>query len=894
MFQEKSKDHGSLMDLDLDSDDDVTEVSTALVDDDDACVTVQSNDEESKRKYTSDNKELKDLISSKMNEVYGALSGHESTNLAATGDIKNEFNEIAATKDSDFIVKSNIITCEIHNLDDIDHTERKLDSKTSEMKNENLVSEDKVSVCNKSDHSVEKNIASEVDIKTDGSKQRQKLVEGKDAVNIKEKNDTKPPEAGIDKAHIVTENKENVEVDLDGVYASRDIHITMETKSAIEDVGSSHNLLSDEQVSLAEVPKSLAQDKHASEVNSEKCGTLSQVSTDTSVCDLKRVPSPSEAEFESVLKESESEFNANVSASINSSNLFPSSSVALTSAVSLVSSVNNGLPSSMPLMQSVGNNIPPPPVLMNNLDPILYQLVVAQLIKAYPDLTANPDMLSSVAVQQTNLLQFYIASGQISGANFAGTDLQGGSSVMAMLGNVGQGMIESAPQIPVSETGQNKNNSSTATNQSTNIAIEAENNSLKAASNESIQLTDRHSTTSSDLGTSVQANGTSIDTKIKPLPYKPPGLRGQTAFSDSNNQSKPVSKVNSSASKIAEKSFSAVKRQTLPDKSLDSVHGTRSVTSNSRAKTSNSVSRLNDCDVPLRRPFTQTVPVSKSLESVQPTTSIVTNSRLKTCNSVNDCNVPMRRPFTQSIPISKSFESVQPTTIIATNSIPDSNSLISGFSSGNEPLRRPLKKNYIPVSNVSTTSNLPVSFSSVTNSSNQKLGANQSDTMQGFKPINPGVSQFQPVNSVVNQSVNEAKDLVRQSNTIDSAKKPPDFLPQYAKRHSPELRDKINEPSSRDFLPSFVKQGFDENRNNQSTISNPNGEFTWENHQNYQHDLPPRFRRMSAPQRQSSTEEDWNDEIDEFPETKKVKFNPKRQLRLRSSSSRSPVPTDGK
>ncbi|KAL4225020.1 hypothetical protein ACF0H5_015715 [Mactra antiquata] len=49
-------------------------------------------------------------------------------------------------------------------------------------------------------------------------------------------------------------------------------------------------------------------------------------------------------------------------------------------------------------------------MMMNNLNPALYQAVLAQLIKAYPELACNHEMLTQVAIQQTCLLQVYMTN----------------------------------------------------------------------------------------------------------------------------------------------------------------------------------------------------------------------------------------------------------------------------------------------------------------------------------------------------------------------------------------------------------------------------------------------------------------------------------------------------
>lgn len=60
------------------------------------------------------------------------------------------------------------------------------------------------------------------------------------------------------------------------------------------------------------------------------------------------------------------------------------------------------------------------PMMLGNMDPVLYQAVLAQLIQAYPELASNQEMLTQVAIQQTGLLQMYIGNQSGSGHQMFG------------------------------------------------------------------------------------------------------------------------------------------------------------------------------------------------------------------------------------------------------------------------------------------------------------------------------------------------------------------------------------------------------------------------------------------------------------------------------------------
>ena len=891
----------SLMDLDLDSDEDgVTEVSTALTDDEELYKSPDIAGGE--RKYIAETKDLKDLITSKMNEAYGELDEHKITDVSAAHDIMTEERETEKTEEL-LMVKESDISSETFNAVDNDNIEEiKTYLSKTETESTNLIKQETADVSN------ERECLNEQELENKAVCQEK--TSGEEIPPLLEENKAKLLMADtIDKTdidQIGSESNENIQIGLDDVYLSPDVHTEVPSErkdSNMNDVSQSSKI-----------------DNSVSASSSNNNDALPQPDIDSSVVNrTNNGPNQAYSNSSSVSKENEPILNNN--------NTLSSAPMALTSTVSLVSSMNNALPSAMAMIPPPGNNVAPQSLLMNNIDPVLYQLVLAQLMQAYPDLAANPDMLSSVAVQQTNLLQFYMASGQISAANVAGVDGQGGLGMMAMLGGLEQ--VGTVPQLPLSETDQNRNNSAAAANQTSSssvasidtVNVKLERDSERDSSSKNVPLL--ASNLASSNGLPALENRTSVEPPARPLPYRPPGFREKAAFSDPTLQNKPVNAVSSSNVKTSENPFSASKRQTLPDNSVTSIPAS------SRAKTSNTVSRLNDCNVPLRRPFTQSIPVSHP--SVPPTENNQMNHRMDIKNmppGLSANNEPLRRPFKEtSIPVSR-----------ASNTLPMSfTSTTTSNNQGFKPVNTALNQNR-PVKTVVNQSMNPSDtmqgFKPVYTAVNQNRpvktvvnqSVNPSDTIQGFKPVNTAVNQnrpvktvvnqsmnptgaiqgFKPVNTavnqnkavkpVVNQSVNEAKNYSSQPNFVESAKKQKttDFLPQYAKRHSPELRDKFNEQPSRDFMPNFVKTEYNQTRNTQNTVSKPNGEPSYDNHQNYQRDLPPRFRRMSAPQRQSSTEEDWDGEIDEFPETKTVKFNPKRQLHLRSSSSRKPVANDSK
>ena len=927
----------SLMDLDLDSDeDDVTEVSTALTDDED--VYKSPDNAGGERKYIAETKDLKDLITSKMNEAYGELDEHKITDIGAAHDIMTEESETEKTEEL-LMVKESDISSEMCNSVDNDNIEEIKTLSKTETESTNLMKEETADLSNERENLNEQELENKAVCKEKTS--------GEEIPPLLEENKAKLLKADtIDKTEtdqIGSESNENIQIDLDGVYLSPDVHTEVPSErkdSNMNDVSQSSKI-----------------DNSFSVSSSNNNDALPHPDVDYSVVNrTNNGPNQAYSDSSSVSKENEPILNNN--------NTLPSAPVALTSAVSLVSSVNNALPSAMAMMSTPGNNVAPQSLLMNNIDPVLYQLVLAQLMQAYPDLAANPDMLSSVAVQQTNLLQFYMASGQISAANVAGVDGQAGLGMMAMLGGLEQ--VGTVPQLPLSETDLNRNNSAAAANQTSSssvafkdtVNVKLERDSGRDSSSKNVPLLSSNSASSNGLP--VLENRTSVEPPAKPLPYRPPGFREKAAFSDPTLQNKPVNAVSSSNVKTSENPFSASKRQTLPDNSVTGIPAS------SRAKTSNTVSRLNDCNVPLRRPFTQSIPVSHP--SVPPTgnnqinhgtdiknmppglsanneplrrpvketsipdsrasntlpmsfTSTTTSNNqtisanlpntmqgFKPVNSVVNQNKPVKTVVNQSVNPSDTIQGFKPVNSVVNQNktvktVVNPSDTIQGFKpvntafNQNRPVKTVVNQSMNPSDTiqgfkpVNTAVNQNKTVKTVVNRSMNPTGA-----IQGFKPVNTAVNQNKPVKPVVNQSVNEAKNYSSQPNFVESAKKQKttDFLPQYAKRHSPELRDKFNEQPSRDFMPNFVKTEYNQTRNNENTVSKPNGEPSYDNHQNYQRDLPPRFRRMSAPQRQSSTEEDWDGEIDEFPETKTVKFNPKRQLHLRSSSSRKPVANDSK
>ncbi|KAL3843186.1 hypothetical protein ACJMK2_021136 [Sinanodonta woodiana] len=78
--------------------------------------------------------------------------------------------------------------------------------------------------------------------------------------------------------------------------------------------------------------------------------------------------------------------------------------------------------------------IPDPAGGIMEVDPILYQTVLAQINEVYPDLSQNSEMLRSLALQQTTLLQFYISGGE---GHFSLAEPQNQSSVQSQKGTTG-------------------------------------------------------------------------------------------------------------------------------------------------------------------------------------------------------------------------------------------------------------------------------------------------------------------------------------------------------------------------------------------------------------------------------------------------------------------------
>ena len=782
------------MDLDLDSDDEITEVSTALVDYDEDLSLIDQPDVGGPEPEYAGSKDLKNLISSKMNEVYGEFSETTDVDSGANEELTTSMNDIEK---------------------DIKNTDRIQTSVSdSGMKNENPIEIDHSVEPSQTHETMENVVVAKQISEYDNIKLTQESLQELD--KLKQETETQLSGDVNDEMEKtdekVPDNWEKLEMDLTEVYKSPEVHPNLENVDE-NDVNAPQNLpaqegadsvalISDEQT----VEGVRGKDKAVAYDHNDSIGSSSVVTS---------IPSSNELRVKPEMQVSES-----VTLSLNSI-MTSASTVVTSSSASLVSSVANAVPPLMSLMQSSGNNVMAQPMLMNNLNPMLYQLVVAQLVKAYPALAANPDMLSTVSLQQASLLQHYMVTGQISSANIAEA-LQG-----SMSDNTDPGAIGIVAQIPdsnvntqISSASANERNASSG-----NVA-----DSVKSTIDPETNVCCSNVGTAKDTGrkdeTSEVVNETSVPTKTKPPPYRPPGLRGDIVTSPSNSmfQNARTNKHETEASAASQNPFSAVRSQSIRAKTLESMHTSANVSSLSRPNSNNSASKLSDLSKPLRRPFKQYMPTSKSVDSITPSSNVVYDS------------------------------------------IPNSASA-SGLSDFSEPLRRPFKQS---LSESKPTSNMPVVSSNVP--SRVQTGVNSS------------------------QSFNDNKIGVPPGRSHDSSNKPPDFLPQYAKRHSPELRDKKEVPSS-DFLPSFVKQVSDDAKNHSNNVNKPATQSfatPTENQQNFQRQLPPRFRNMSAPQRQSSYEEDWDEEIEEFPETKTMKVNPKRELHLRSSSSRKPVPTDGK
>ena len=901
-FQGKEKFRGGLMDLDLDSDEEITEVSTALTDYDDLSLNEGIDFGKMDDKYGPGNGDLKELISYKMSEVYRDISEYNTCESSA-----NESNlaEKTAIEKSGETSGNKELLDSVEAGKDVSHVERgETDVGNTENENEDVGTADKGESGKKIDIS---KLKSEFGV----NEQSEKIiepVEGKKSENADKENKVK--------ANEVPENWESLELDKDEVYMSPEVQFNLPDKS-------------DKDSSVPDNPFN-------EELSSSAGAGKSSVSVDKTETDVAVTKTDSEVKssVQSVQNVNESRVKPEMKTSVSVTASYPTSlttTVSSTSSALLASSVNNSLSSAMSMLQSAGANVMAPPMLMTNMNPMLYQMVVGQLIKAYPALTANPDMLSNVALQQTSLLQHYIATGQISAANINEAFLQGAGDGTGKLGNLeqtGSGAetgslagLGPGTQMPAMASGvmSSSNNVASKTKDSTVKDI----NSVKGAINQ----TNESVNASKELG-AVKCSDSSLksDTvpQTKPVPYRPPGLRALvTSPSKTVFQSTVTNKTSNSVSEMSQNPFSAVKN--LPVKPSANVTSTSSARPNppnpnmnnsasgfgdlsklvkpSANMTSTSSARPNPPNPNMNNSasgfgdFGKLVKPSADMTSassarpnppnpnmnnsasgfgdlnklVKPSANVTNTSSARpnppnpnannSSSGFGDLSKPLRRPFKQYIPVSKSMDSITQPKDVVYDTIPNS-SLASGADDFDEPLRPPSR------TNISKPKSLPVSFSSVPEI--KHVVSSHSLSMQGHKSANS------------NQSFIDSKPVVSQQSTEETSKHA-DFLPQYAKRHSPELREKVNEVQSRDFLPSFVKN-----------ISTEGNNLT-ENQQSFQGQLPPRFRRMSAPHHQSSTEdENWDDEIDPYAETKMMKINPKRELHMRSLSSRKPAPNEGK
>ena len=811
---------------------------------------------------------LKDLISSKMNEVYGDISEYNTCESSA-----NE-SSLAETSVLD---KSKEIGEAIEIVSDDVETVRKetnvcaADSANENVKTANEENPDKA--------------AKAIEL----SDQVNELVQGKALENIdEEKNEMKSSE--------VPENWESLELDKDEIFMSPEAQIEspVESDNKVENIpdnpfneglghlASAEKYSADVQKNESEtvVPQIEQGFKTSVEnVNESKvkavAKSLEPVSASLPTSLATTIPSSTSGlqanSMNSALTTASSMNNLQAS----SMNNLPASSMNNLQA----SSMNNPISSAMSMIQPVGANImvPPPNMLMNSINPMLYQMVVAQLIKAYPTLAANPDMLSNVALQQASLLQHYIATGQISAANINETFLQGAGDGAAMLGNMDPtGLAQEmgaeseaagvglGTQMPAMTNGVVDSSNKGACKTKDNTV--KDNNSINGATNQTHANVD----TSKEVGAVVNSDSSlksDTNTAPKPVPYRPPGLRALVSSpSETMFQSTVTNKTSNSVSTMSQNPFSAVKSQPVkPTASVTSTSSARPNPPNPNAN--NSALGFSDLSKPLRRPFKQYTPVSKpsSINQSDNTSCNINQSNVNTKKSQHNKLKGLMDDYIKSNDnsqpknvVNKTSDNVSQGKDIVYDTIPNSASS-SGLDDFDAPPRPPSRSERKP---------LPVSFSSVPEI--KPVVSSHSLPMQASKSAN------------VNQNFGDSKAPLPQSCATAAKPKHADFLPQYAKRHAPELRDKAEEVPSRDFLPSFVK-----------SIPTADHNLT-ENQQSFQDHMPPRFRRASAPQHQSSTEEEnWDDEIDPYAETKQMKINPKRELHMRSLSSRKPTPNEG-
>ena len=942
------------MDLDLDSDDEITEVSTALTDYEDLGLDERIDDGKLGAEYGPGNGDLKDLISSKMNEVYGDISEYNTCESSANESSLAETSVLEKSKETGG-----------YSEERLDAVETVSDASEAMRKETNVCDVEKVIENSETD----KEESGKTTDANELSDKLNELVKGEKLENVEGEKEIKSDE--------VPENWESLELEKDEVYMSPEVQFESPLKSDKKGVNVPDNPFNE--------GLSARSDITSADVAKRETDTVVLPQTDLVVKPSVQNANESTVQPETLTSEP-------VTASLPTS---LATTMSVTSSVLGASSMNNTLSSAMSMLQPVGANVmvPPPPMLMNSVNPMLYQMVVAQLIKAYPSLAANPDMLSNVALQQASLLQHYIATGQISAANINDAFPQGAGDGAGMLGNleqaglppgvgmmsgagVGQGAqmpamtnaglpagvgTESIPvgqgaqrlamtnaglpagvgteSIPVGQGAQRPamtnaglppgvgKDSGAGMGPGTqmpamgNVVVDSSNSGASKTKDNTakdiismrgaINQTNTSVDTSKELAATVNSDSSlkpDTNTVPKPMPYRPPGLRALVSSpSETMFQSTVSNKTTNSFSTMSQNPFNAVKNQ--PIKPTASVTSTSSVrpnppnpnannsaselTSNSSARTTppnpnanNSATGFGDLSKPLRRPFQQYFPVSKA-SSISQSNDVVHNSSGKLSKKMDDYlssnnnsqprNVGNRSSDnisqTKNV-VNRSSDNIsQPRTVVnkSSDNISQAKDVVydtisnrassSGLDDFEEPVRPPSRSERKP---------LPVSFSSVPEI--KPVVSSHSLSVQGHKPGN----------TVTNQHLSESKPPLPLQTTGPKSKHA-DFLPQYAKRHTPELREKMEDVPSRDFLPSFVK-----------SISSEGNNLT-ENQQSFQDQMPPRFRRASAPQHQSSTEEEnWDDEIDPYAETRMMKINPKRELHMRSLSSRKPSSNESK
>lgn len=122
-----------------------------------------------------------------------------------------------------------------------------------------------------------------------------------------------------------------------------------------------------------------------------------------------------------------------------------------------------------------------PSLLMGSVDPVLYQAVLAQLLQVYPQLATNPSMLTTVALQQTGLVQMYMQQGNQTGVANAVTSalgvLEAGSISLPALAGLGAMQSGVSSQLATGASGKTKEDTacvSTGTKQAKNLEAKTE------------------------------------------------------------------------------------------------------------------------------------------------------------------------------------------------------------------------------------------------------------------------------------------------------------------------------------------------------------------------------------------------------------------------------------